>query len=135
MGHNVFSPIKELYPVLILLTAVGWNYLANKNTRVMLATIYIFMTLFFIIVSHTSAIRLVRTEGQRLPILAMNEMGMKKNDKILFLFYPKKSFLKYYNENDNLAYTISKYNFPEVYNKGTTYDAYKNGYEMYKVFF
>ncbi len=127
--------LTELYPILILLAAVGLNYISNKNTRVVLLTVYAFMSLFFIIVSHTSAIRLVRTEGQRLPILAMNEMGMKKNDKILFLFYPKKSFLKYYNENDNIAYTISKYNFPEVYNKGTTFDAYKNGYELYKVFF
>ncbi len=101
----------------------------------MLATIYVFMSLFFIIVSHTSAIRLVREEGQRLPITAAQELGMKKNDKILFLFYPKKSFLKYYNDSDNIAYTISKYNFPEVYEKGSTYDAYKNGYELYKVFF
>lgn len=127
--------LTELYPILILLAAIGWNYLYSKNTRVVLATVYVFMSLFFIIVSHTSAIKLVREEGQRLPIVAMQNMKIKKNDKILFLFYPKKSFLKYYNDNDNIAYTISKYNFPEVYNKGTTYDAFKNGYDLYQVFF
>ena len=93
------------------------------------------MTLFYIIVSHTSAIRLTRNEGQRLPIVAMQEMNIQKNDKILFLFYPKTHFTKYYNDNDYVAYSINKYNFPIVYDKGTTYDAFKQGHELYKVFF
>ena len=137
VGKIVFLTkyLTELYPILILFAAVGWNNLYSKNTKITLATIYLFMSLFFIVVSHTSAPKLVRTEGQRLPILTMNEMGIKKNDKILFLFYPKKSFLKYYNDNDYTAYTISKYNFPEVYNKGTIKDAFECGHELYKVFF
>ena len=30
---------------------------------------------------------------------------------------------------------MDKYNFPKVLNNGTTYDAFKNGYELYRVFF
>ncbi|MBR5305084.1 MAG: glycosyltransferase family 39 protein [Candidatus Gastranaerophilales bacterium] len=127
--------LTELYPILILMFAIGWAQLNSKSTKIMLATIYIFMSLFYIIVSHTSAIRLTRNEGQRLPIIAMEEMNIQKNDRILFLFYPKTHFKKYYDDSKYLAYSINKYNFPEVLNNGTTYDAFKKGHELYKVFF
>ena len=65
----------------------------------------------------------MREEGQRLPIVAMHDMGIQKNDKILFLYYPKTHFTKYYNDNDYIVSSIDKYNFPYMYNKGTTYDA------------
>ena len=85
--------------------------------------------------ARVSAVKLIRHEGHRLPIVAMQEMNIQKNDKILFLYYPKKYFLKYYNDSDYVAYSINKYNFADVLQKGTTYDAYKNGHELYKVFF
>lgn len=117
------------------MAAIGWAQMNSKNSKVMLATIYIFMTLFYIVVSHTSAIRLTRTEGHNLPVIAMQEMDIKKNDKILFLFYPKTHFTKYYNDEDYVAYSIDKYNFPYILNQGTTYDAFKSGHRDYKVFF
>ncbi|MBQ4646026.1 MAG: glycosyltransferase family 39 protein [Candidatus Gastranaerophilales bacterium] len=125
----------ELYPILILMAAIGWAQLNSRNSKIMLATIYVFMTLFYIVVSHTSAVRLTRTEGQKLPVVAIQEMEIKKNDKILFLYYPKKHFTRYYDDSKYVAYSINKYNFPEVLNKGTTYDAFKQGHELYKVFF
>ena len=127
--------LTELYPILILMTAIGWAQLNSQSHRVTLATIYIFMTLFFIIVSHTSPIRLVRTEGQNLPVVAMKNMGIKENDKILFLYYPKTHFSKYLDINKYICYSIDKYNFPENMNMGTTYDAFKRGYQDYRVFF
>jgi len=127
--------LTELYPILILMAAIGWAQMNSRNSKIMLATIYIFMSLFYIIVSHTSAIRLTREEGQRLPIVAMEEMNIQKNDKILFLYYPKKHFKKYYDDSKYIAYSIDKYNFPYIYEKGTTYDAFKSGHELYKVFF
>jgi len=51
--------LTELYPILILMTALGWAEINSQNTRITLATIYIFMSLFFIVVSHTMAIHLV----------------------------------------------------------------------------
>ena len=127
--------LTELYPILILMFAIGWAQLNSKSSKIMLATIYIFMSLFYIVVSHTSAIRLTRTEGQRLPVVAMQEMNIQKNDRILFLFYPKTHFTKYYNDSDYIAYSLNKYNFPEVLDKGTTYDAFIDGHKLYKVFF
>ena len=51
--------LTELYPILILMTALGWAEINSQNTRITLATIYIFMSLFFIIISHTTSIHLV----------------------------------------------------------------------------
>jgi len=127
--------LTELYPILILMAAIGWAQLNSYSHRVMLATVYIFMTLFFIIVSHTSPIRLVRQEGQRLPVVAMEEMGIKNNDKILFLYYPKTRFSKYMNVDNYITYSIDKYNFSDVMDMGSAYDAYKTGYQDYRVFF
>ncbi len=127
--------LTELYPILILMASIGWVQLNSHSNRVALATVYVFLTLFFIIVSHTSAIRLVRLEGQRLPVVAMEEMGIKNNDKILFLYYPKTHFSKYMNTDKYICYSIDKYNFASVMDMGTTYDAFKTGYQDYKNFF
>ena len=50
----------------------------NQQNRVLF-----FLNLFYFIVSETSAVRLLREEGQRLPVLALNDMGLKKR-KIRF---------------------------------------------------
>ena len=127
--------LTELYPILILMTAIGWAQLNSQSNRVITATVYVFLTLFFIVVSHTSAIRLTRTEGQRLPVVAMQDMGLKKQDRILFLFYPTSHFSKYLNVQNYVTYSFNKYNFSDILEKGSTYDAFKNGYEDYRVFF
>ena len=51
--------LTELYPILILMMAIGWAELNSQNQRIMLATVYIFMSLFFIIISHLTSIHLV----------------------------------------------------------------------------
>ena len=127
--------LTELYPILILMAAIGWTQIYSRNTRIMLATVYIFMSLFYIVVSHTSAIKLTREEGHKLPIIAMEEMNIKQNDKVLFLFYPKTYFSKYFDNEKYIATSIDKYNFPYVFENGDTYQAYKNGHDDYKVFF
>ena len=99
------------------------------------AVVLDFMTLSYILVSHTSAIRLTRNEGHRLPVIAMEKMNIQENDKVLFLYYPKTHFTKYFDNSKYIANSIDKYNFPEVFDKGTTYDAFKSGHELYKVFF
>ena len=71
-----------------------------------------------------------------MPLISKNHLFLTDyHDKILFLYYPKTHFTKYYNDNDYIAYSIDKYNFAETLDKGTTYDAFKNGYDLYKLFF
>lgn len=42
----------ELYPILILMAALGFNELKSLNTRITLGTVYVFMSLFYIITCH-----------------------------------------------------------------------------------
>lgn len=127
--------LTELYPILILFAAIGWAQLNHQSHKIILATIYIFMSLFFIVVSHTSAIRLVRNEGQNLPIVALHNLDIKKQDRIIFMYYPKTHFTRYYNDSDYVAYSIDKYNFSNVLDNGTPYEAFLDGYNKYRVFF
>ena len=48
----------ELYPVLILLVSSGWVQL-QKNSKIALATIYVFLTLFYIVVSHIPSLNIL----------------------------------------------------------------------------
>ena len=125
----------EIYPALILLMAAGFSSFKNKGFKISVSTIYIVLTLFFIFVSEYSPVNLVRTEGQRLPVIALNQLGRKDSDKVLFLYYPKERFSKYDSEIvlDNNVSHISKYDFLFIKDdKETMKDTFKNGKERYK---
>lgn len=49
----------ELYPIAILMASIGWAQLNSKNNRIALATIYVFMTFFFVLVSHLTKVQLL----------------------------------------------------------------------------
>lgn len=49
----------ELYPLTILMAAIGWAQLNSKNNKIALATIYIFIQFFFIIVTHLTNVQLL----------------------------------------------------------------------------
>lgn len=51
--------LTELYPILILMASIGWAELISSKNKVTLATSYIFMTLFYIIISHLTTIKLL----------------------------------------------------------------------------
>ncbi len=126
----------ELYPVLILLIAVGWSTMELKGFKIVLATAFSVLTLFYIVVSYTSPVRLVRNEGQRLVVTALKGMNIKSSDRVLYLYYPPSRFEKYTKE-DNLffyAHSIDKYNFPYILypGKSDTYEAFKNGKALYR---
>ena len=129
----------ELYPILILLVAVGWSTMKLKGLKISLATIFSVLTLFYIVVSYTSPVRLTRLEGQRLAVSALKDMGVKNSDRVLYLYYPPSRFEKYTKE-DNLffyANSIDKYNFPYIVYLGesNTYEAFKRGKELYRDIF
>ena len=115
----------EIMPLVIILTADGFSAFKSKAFKITIATIFIVLNLFFFTVSKTSAVKLIREEGQRLPVVAMQNMGLKKNDKILFLYYPKEWFYKYvdFNNPDNESYkdadSVSKYNYAYYIAEGT----------------
>lgn len=127
-GKIVFTTkyLIEIIPIFILLVAEGFNSFDSKNLKISLATIYIIISLFYITVMETSPIKLIRSEGQRLPVVALqNDLGLKKNDKIIFLYYPNEWFYKYIDfKNPDLkpfltGLNITKYNFEYYLQFGT----------------
>ena len=129
----------ELYPILILLVAVGWSTMKLKGLKISLATIFSVLTLFYIVVSYTSPVRLTRLEGQRLAVSALKNMGVKNSDRVLYLYYPPSRFEKYTKEGNLFFYanSIDKYNFPYIVYLGesNTYEAFKRGKELYRDIF
>ncbi len=129
-GKVVFTTkyLVEIIPVFILLVSEGFNSFDSKGFKISIATVYIVISLFYITVMETSAVKLIRTEGQRLPVVAIqNDFGLKKNDKIIFLYYPNEWFYKYVDfKNPNSepflkGTNITKYNF-EYYLAGADRD-------------
>ncbi len=124
----------EIVPIFLLFAADGFVSFKSKGFKITIATIFVVISLFYTAVSATSAVRMVREEGQRLPVVKLSEMGLKKNDKILFLYYPKDWYYKYVDFNNPVseaylnAEYITKHNFSYFLKTGmSTTQAYKDG--------
>ncbi len=124
----------EIVPILMLLVALGFTTVKNKNFKTITGAIYVAITLFFIFASAYSPVKLVRTEGQNIPPVMLNILGYNTNDKVLFLYYPKERFSKYsplISDNSNTSH-ISKYDFVMIYDGvWSMEEAYKNGKRDY----
>jgi len=134
----------EIVPLVILLVADGFASFKSKGFKITIATIFIVLNMFYFVVSETSAVRLVREEGQRLPVLALSDMGLKKNDKIIFLYYSREWYYKYvdFKNPDNEPYLnaahITKHNYQAYFKEGNDLSKeylYKNGKELFKTAF
>ena len=125
----------EIYPLLILFAVLGLSSFKNKGIKTVIITIYFVVSTFFILVSEYSPVKLVRSEGQNIPIVMLKVLEYKNTDKVVFLYYPKNRFSKYAKEiaeNKNTS-DISKYDFTFIKNENETMkETYKNGKTTYK---
>ena len=125
----------EIYPLLILLAIYGLMSFKEKGIKVILGTIYLVVSVFFIVVSEYSPVKLVRSEGQNIPVVMLKVLEYKDTDKVVFLYYPKTRFEKYSKEisgNKNTT-DISKYDFTFIKDEDETMkETYKDGKETYK---
>lgn len=125
----------EIYPLLILLAIYGLMSFKEKGIKVILGTIYLVVSVFFIVASEYSPVKLIRSEGQNIPVVMLKVLQYKDTDKVVFLYYPKTRFEKYSKEitqNKNTT-DISKYDFTFIKDKNETMkETYKDGKETYK---
>lgn len=125
----------EIYPLLILLAIYGLMSFKEKGIKVILGTIYLVVSVFFIVASEYSPVKLVRSEGQNIPVVMLKVLQYKDTDKVVFLYYPKTRFEKYSKEitqNKNTT-DISKYDFTFIKDENETMkETYKDGKETYK---
>ena len=128
----------EIYPLLILLCTAGFVSFKSKGLKITLATVYTVVCIFFIFASQYSPVKLIRTEGQNIPVAMLKVLKYDNDDKVLFLYYPKERFLKYSKEipeNINTSH-ISKYDFLFIKdNDEIMKDTYAEGKITYKPVF
>ena len=105
----------EIYPILILLTAVGFNSLSKFHLGKILFVLYFVSNLLFI-PNKDFATKLPRNEGHKTVANLLKMAEIKPNDTIVFTYYNKDRFEKYID--------LSKYNVLSV-NKSNIYQFYK----------
>ena len=101
----------EIYPILILLTAVGFNSLSKFHLGKILFILYFVSNLLFI-PNKDFATKLPRNEGHKIVADLLTMADIKQNDTIVFTYYDKDRFEKYID--------LSKYNVLSI-NKSNIY--------------
>lgn len=102
----------EIYPILILLAVSGLLSFKNKALKIVLLSVFFITSIFYIVVANTSAVKLTRSEGNNIVAVGLREMNIRRNDTVLFLYYPKSRFDKYFKKDEYLkTYSIDKFNY------------------------
>ncbi len=121
----------EILPALILAVSFGFMLLDKKR---MLAYIFIFLNLFYIVFSSDSAPKRTRTEGHFAPVSLIRYSRLKAGDTIILTYYDVDKFMRYLNKSDNFNFvSVNKYNFNYlVFNNNDYLQTIKLGKMMYR---
>ncbi len=102
----------EIYPILILVFALGLISFRKKTIKVLLASIFITLNIFYLLTSSDSAPKRTRSEGHLAVIKLLENSRLKNKDFVLLTYYDKDKFERYLNKNTKYNfYSISKFNF------------------------
>lgn len=102
----------EIYPILLLITAFGLMDL-KSGWRKFLIFSFIFLNLFYVLVSSHSAPRMHRAEGHKIVADLLKNADLNPGDIILLNYYPKDRFEKYFDFDKYSVISINKGNFSE----------------------
>ena len=124
----------EIYPVLILTFVCGVMTLKNKIVQNAFFIIYFSIASFYLYFSPISAPKLVHPEGNRLPVILIQQSRLKPGDYIIFTYYDTDKFERYFkNKNDFNIFSISKFNFNKpVYGNKNYYETISEGKILYR---
>lgn len=123
----------EIYPILILLAAIGSQKIENKALRTGLIILYCLIHLTYLVLSPVSAPKIRRAQGHKIVADLIKQAEPQKGDIILLEYYPKERFEKYIDFTDYKVISIDKGNFSEYLSQNMDYDkAFKNGKEVYR---
>lgn len=123
----------EIYPVLLLMAAIGSQKLENKVLRNSLIILYCLVHMVYLVLSPVSAPKIRRAQGHKIAADLIKQAEPQKGDIILIQYYPKDRFEKYINFDNFKVISIDKGNFSEYMSQNMDYDkAFKNGKEVYR---
>ncbi len=126
--------ISEIYPILILAFVSGILSFKQIQLRNIILFIYFGLSLLYLYYSPESAPKIMRREGNNLPVILIEQSRLKPNDFIILTYYDKDKFERYFkNINDYKIYSISKFNFNEhIFNNPNYYRTIKEGKSLYR---
>lgn len=123
----------EIYPVLLLMAAIGSQKLENKVLRNSLIILYCLVHMVYLVLSPVSAPKIRRAQGHKIAADLIKQAEPQLGDVILIQYYPKDRFEKYINFDNFKVISIDKGNFSEYMSQNMDYDkAFKNGKEVYR---
>ncbi len=127
----------EIYPILILVFALGLISFRKKTIKVLLASIFITLNIFYLLTSSDSAPKRTRSEGHLAVIKLLENSRLKNKDFVLLTYYDKDKFERYLNKNTKYNfYSISKFNFNYfMFNNDNYYETINNGKTIYRNYF
>ena len=126
--------ISEIYPVLILAFSAGiLSFKSNTIKNIILIT-YFLLSISYLYYSPNSAPKIMRREGNNLPVVLIEKSRLKPNDFIIFTYYDKDKFERYFkNANNYKIYSISKFNFNvHIFNNSSYLQTVNEGKSLYR---
>lgn len=123
----------EIYPIFIILFAIGLYYIRPEYIKKALAVIFFGLTFAYILMSDFAPQKLDRPEGHKQVANLIRDSKLAPNDRILILYYDKDRFGKYLKSNDYIIDSVTKYNFQYkvIENPPFQIDVIKNGKEIF----
>ena len=127
----------EIYPILILVFALGLISFRKKTIKVLLASIFITLNIFYLLTSSDSAPKRTRSEGHLAVIKLLENSRLKNKDFVLLTYYDKDKFERYLNRNTKYNfYSINKFNFNYfMFNNDNYYETINKGKTIYRNYF
>ena len=127
----------EIYPVLILATAIGFLSIKKEFLKKALIILFIGLNLFYLLNSPDSAPKRIRPEGNKAVVDLIKKSNLKTTDTIFLTYYGKDRLERYLeNKNDYNFISINKFNFNyPLFNGENYFEIVKNGKARHKDFF
>ena len=105
----------EIYPILILLVAVGFNSFSKYHLGKFLFILWMLPNLLFI-PNEKYATKINRAEGHKIVADLLNDAEIKPNDTVVLTYYNSDRFDKYIDMSKYNVFSINKANIRRYYN-------------------
>ena len=122
----------EVYPVLIYLAMIGLCEFKNKRLKISLIISLFLLNICFLFTNDFNQ-KFYKSESNKLVAELLLKAKLNPDDIILFTYYPRERFLKYFDYSDYEIREVHKGNFFYYLTPNTTYsEAVTDGAKIYK---
>ena len=122
----------EVYPIFIYLSMLGLSSIKRYKLKASLI-VTLFVLNIFVLFTPTFKEHFIKPESNKLVAELLNDAHLKKDDVILFTYYPRERFMKYFDYSQYEIREVHKGNFFYYLTPDTSYqEAVLKGKEIYK---